>query len=236
MREIIFKAKRKCWRELPKEEWWVEGNLITNEREEGTAYIGYIFDVHNGVIEDFDIVEIDPETLCQCTGLKDRKGNEIWENDILRNKGHGNPLIVKWNTLYGRYDTVLPSYSPHDPIIASFSLGKWEPLVVDHSNEKLKEYKLANDYEVVGNIFDNREIVYDEYDDESTEGVIKINDLAEGKYYLLEDLSGEMKKVFVEFLFKRYGEFYRIHFVDEDSVYDVSADVCKHMVFHDIKD
>lgn len=69
-REILFKAKRKNWRELPKEEWWVEGNLITNEREEGTAYIGYIFDVHNGVIEDFDIVEIDPETLCQYTGAE----------------------------------------------------------------------------------------------------------------------------------------------------------------------
>lgn len=80
-REILFKAKRKNWRELPKEEWWVEGNLITNEREEGTAYIGYIFDVHNGVIEDFDIVEIDPETLCQYTGLNDKNCGQAIENE-----------------------------------------------------------------------------------------------------------------------------------------------------------
>lgn len=26
MREILFRAKRKNWRELPKEEWWVEGS------------------------------------------------------------------------------------------------------------------------------------------------------------------------------------------------------------------
>ena len=108
-REILFKAKRKNWRELPKEEWWVEGNLITNEREEGTAYIGYIFDVHNGVIEDFDIVEIDPETLCQYTGKTDKNEKKIWENDIVRTskfgKDDGNGhnyagfdvFVVKWD-------------------------------------------------------------------------------------------------------------------------------------------
>lgn len=31
-REILFKAKRANWRELPKEDWWVEGNLVwTND-------------------------------------------------------------------------------------------------------------------------------------------------------------------------------------------------------------
>ena len=27
--------------------------------------------------------EIDPSTICQCTGLKDKNGNLIWENDIM---------------------------------------------------------------------------------------------------------------------------------------------------------
>ena len=238
MREILFKAKHKNWRNLPKEEWWVEGNLITNAREKGTAYIGYILDAHNGVIEDFDIVEIDPETLCQCTELKDRKGNEIWENDILQNKGHGNPLIVKWNTLYGRYDTVLPSYRPHDSIIASFSLGKWEPLVVDHSSAKLKEYKLANDYEVVGNIFDNREIVYDDYEYQSESGMM-ITDLEIGKHYLLEELEGNperLKEVYVKSARNTpLGVIYSLHFVEADSTLDVSPGIWKHMVFHDME-
>jgi uncharacterized phage protein (TIGR01671 family) len=148
-REILFKAKRKNWRELPKEEWWVEGNLITNEREEGTAYIGYIFDVHNGVIEDFDIVEIDPETLCQYTGLNDKNGKRIWENAILHN---GNKMIVKWNEPCGRWDLYIVNVS-HIP------MGAWRPLVIDWRTSDWKEYSDCHECEVIDNIFDNPELL-----------------------------------------------------------------------------
>lgn len=77
IREILFKAKRKDNGE------WVVGNLITNERNENQKYIGYIFDERNGVIEDFDLVEVIPDTICQFTGLTDKNGQKIWENDII---------------------------------------------------------------------------------------------------------------------------------------------------------
>lgn len=144
-REILFKAKRKNWRELSKEEWWVEGNLITNEREEGTAYIGYIFDVHNGVIEDFDIVEVDPETLCQYTGLNDKNGKRIWENDIVqcsRREKEAKYKVV-WDKTY-----------------ADFRIEKLNglgviPICIEEGNIPV----YGRHYEGIGNIFDTPELL-----------------------------------------------------------------------------
>ena len=143
-REILFKAKRKNWRELPKEEWWVEGNLITNEREEGTAYIGYIFDVHNGVIEDFDIVEIDPETLCQYTGKTDKNEKKIWENDIVR------------TSKFGKDDGNGHDYAGFDVFVVKWDNGGFALF------NKRRRFNLRTDeksYEVIGNIYDNPELL-----------------------------------------------------------------------------
>lgn len=143
-REILFKAKRKNWRELPKEEWWVEGNLITNEREEGTAYIGYIFDVHNGVIEDFDIVEIDPETLCQYTGKTDKNEKKIWENDIVR------------TSKFGKDDGNGHNYAGFDVFVVKWDNGGFALF------NKRRRFNLRTDeksYEVIGNIYDNPELL-----------------------------------------------------------------------------
>lgn len=30
-----------------------------------------------------NMIEVDPSTICQCTGMKDKNGKLIWENDII---------------------------------------------------------------------------------------------------------------------------------------------------------
>ena len=67
---IKFKAKR-----LDNGEW-IEGEI---SHFEGTIWIVSIKDP-------MKCGEVDPSTICQFTGLKDCKGNEIWEHDLLQSQ------------------------------------------------------------------------------------------------------------------------------------------------------
>ena len=134
MREILFKGKRKESGE------WVEGDLRQDEDLE-TAYISrwdYYTDDGGWQREPYEY-QIIPETLCQYTGMNDRNGVRIWENDIvkLNNLGYRNRGV------YGKVE---------------FNDGCFE-VVGDGWRDYLKCYVANHSVEVCGNIFDNPELL-----------------------------------------------------------------------------
>lgn len=58
---------------------WVEGIYALCR---GHHYILPVYDIDHGFDERYaEWVEIDSSTLCQCTGLTDKNGRLIWENE-----------------------------------------------------------------------------------------------------------------------------------------------------------
>lgn len=96
MREIKFKAKQ-----LNSGEWF-EGDLV---------HLGNRVCIGGDNIKD-GITDVDPETVCQFTGLTDCEGNEVWEGDILEGPNIGEICFNQGAFLiHSIYDNALYSLS-----------------------------------------------------------------------------------------------------------------------------
>ena len=123
MREILFRAKTV-------NENWAYGLLVSKH---GKWYINK---------PDFPVAyEIQPETICQYTGLTDKKGQKIWEGDILE----------------GHLDDKFPEDVTREKVIWHESGWKTEEPGCD-DKEYLDEFDAEN-FEVAGNVFDNPELL-----------------------------------------------------------------------------
>ena len=133
MREILFKAKRKDNGK------WVEGDAIHEP-------IGMsIRHEKNGMSVR---VPVDPDTICQFTGLTDKNGKRIWENDIVT-------ITLECD------DYLIPSETG----IVEYSYGQYELKVKApdgqeaYSNLINKLSEAPFEIEKLGNIFDNPDLL-----------------------------------------------------------------------------
>lgn len=125
MREILFKAKR-----IDNGDW-VQGYYMPRPNSPGKPRY-YIV-----LVGEAKWYEIDLKTLCQYTGLKDKNGGRIWENDIIKHEISYTTGTVKW------YQEDYAGWCVDDIVI----------------DEQQFTDEMWNECEVIGNIFDNQELL-----------------------------------------------------------------------------
>ena len=118
MREILFRGKR-----LDNGEW-AEGDLI--QAPDGRAAIS----------TEEDLLGVDPETVCQYTGLIDKNGRKVFEGDIIRFEKK--TYTVVWLEEIASFDS--------------------KPLKGERCRPSMNKGTMKVS-EVIGNIFDNPELL-----------------------------------------------------------------------------
>lgn len=141
--KYLFKAKR-----LDNGEW-VQGVLFEIEGKQvilindNENYLRVHYLEENMWNAEIYAIEVDHTTICQCTGLRDKNGKLIWENDIV-----------------GYWDT----YSTDNGTAEADCIGKvvWDNETISFEvTERLsaESYEVLDECSVIGNIFDNPKLL-----------------------------------------------------------------------------
>ena len=136
MREILNKEKSIQTGE------WIEGIPIKTHLglfisfEENPHYCSQY-----GYMEIDDILIVDEKTLCQFTGLCDKNGNKIWENDILM----------------AHLDESYPEDVTYETV--EWNVAGWVTHEAGSTDREYLDEFDTEHFEVVGNVFDNPELL-----------------------------------------------------------------------------
>ena len=157
----LFKAKRVDNGE------WVQGYLVYDNRDEMYRIIIEIhYSTGTCIIAD-NAPRVDASTICRCTGSKDKNGNLIWENDIVDFLGHKGTVVFECGSFGIAYKTPI-DWNGIEANIKSIT-GCDNRLYACENDNYISLWEIywnfndeddsVNTVEVIGNIFDNPELL-----------------------------------------------------------------------------
>ncbi len=141
MREIKFRGKR-----LDNGQW-VYGSLLQSEID--VNQLSVKCEVHERFADDFSIKKyaVDPKTVGQWAGLKDKNGKEIYEGDI-----------VTCKTKKGYHDIQWPHKGIVEYIGSCFTINVGRN-IIDLDIDTYTPFYCNEDFEIIGNIHNNPELL-----------------------------------------------------------------------------
>lgn len=137
---------------------WVEGYLIYSKKD------CYICEKPYECMDEYSSLNgqsygfggfklVDPSTICQCTGLRDKNGQKIWENDIVKKE------------FYTDYDNCANS-EEYIGIVKVTDCAWVIETIIDKCTRPIFEAMSYSEdvkhFEIIGNVFDNTELLESE--------------------------------------------------------------------------
>lgn len=145
MREILFRGKTEDGK-------WIEGGYFAYHDIIGREHVLILEETEGG----FTYIQVDPETVCQSTGLTNKNGVKIWENDIVRWDDDDECISVI------RYDAETAAFViDHYGINGCLMEYGWDETVGGFGKIETNGFDdfCSLDFEVIGNIFNNPELM-----------------------------------------------------------------------------
>lgn len=101
--------------------------------------------------------EVDEHTICQCTGLRDKNGKLIWEKDIISYQRDNDDCPFPNKDTKKRLGKVF-----YKGFRTTFAIGMGKNGNGSINDDLWKYVQNGNRVEVIGNIFDNKELLESE--------------------------------------------------------------------------